>query len=75
MPDLRIRIGNHEGQTAFGEVAAHRQTSLAGADYEDVNLTRGGGAVSCHGANVAMPIMRFRERRSPASDRCASPFA
>lgn len=31
--------------------------------------------MSCHGTNVAMEIMRFRARRSPASDRCASPFA
>jgi hypothetical protein len=42
--DLRIRIGNHGGQTAFGEVVAHRQTGLAGADYEDGNLIGGGGS-------------------------------
>jgi hypothetical protein len=57
--DLRIRIGNHEGQTALGEVAAHRQTGLAGANYEDVNPIRSGGAVSCHGANLAMPDHAF----------------
>ena len=69
MADLRIRIGYHKGQTAFGEVVAHRQTGLAGADYEDVNLIGARGAVSPHRANVARTIMRFRESRSPACDR------